>query len=100
MYETHIPSVVQAVARESHLVYCYFDDGRITCKDMAPLIGKGVFAPLADPAVFASALTVMHGTVSWDFSGQRDPYDCVDLDPITLYELPAVSDPLGGAVSA
>lgn len=87
---TCIPRVVRAVAGEDYLLYCYFDDGRITCKDMKPLIGKGVFAPLVDPSVFASALTVMHGTATWDFSGRCDPTDCVDLDPLTLYEQPAV----------
>ncbi|WP_368041583.1 hypothetical protein [Bittarella massiliensis (ex Durand et al. 2017)] len=87
---TCIPRVVRAVAGEDYLLYCYFDDGRITCKDMKPLIGKGVFSPLVDPSVFASALTVMHGTAAWDFSGRCDPTDCVDLDPLTLYEQPAV----------
>lgn len=93
----YIPAVVQAVAGKDYLIYCYFDDGKITCMDMKPLIGKGIFAQIEDPAVFAGTLTVMHETAAWDISGRRDPANCIDLDPITLYEQPAVSDPLGGA---
>ena len=100
MKNNHIPRIVQAVPGEQYTVYCYFDDGKITVMDMAPFVGSGVFAPLADPGVFSGALTVLGGTVAWDLSGRRDPADCIDIDPVTLYEQPAASDPLGGAAIA
>lgn len=100
MNEMYLPRVVQAVAAEEYLIYCYFDDGRVTRMDMGPYVGDGVFAPLADLALFSDALTVLNGTVAWDLSGRRDPTDCIDLDPLTLYEQPAISDPLGGAAIA
>lgn len=29
----------------------------------------------------------MNGTLAWDISGKRDPFTCIDIDPLTLYEL-------------
>jgi len=100
MNDMYIPRVVQAVAADEYIVYCYFDDGRVTRMDMTPYVGNGAFAPLSDLALFSDSLTVLNGTVAWDISGDRDPADCIDIDPVTLYEQPAISDPLGGAVSA
>lgn len=95
--EELIPEVVQAVAGEDCKVYAYFNDGTIHCFDVWPLIIKehdSVFSPLKDPKVFKETLTVMNGTVAWDFSGKRDASKCVDLDPYVLYASSRVSDPL------
>ncbi len=92
----YYPIVVQAVAGPNRTVYAYFSDGHIKQFDMKPLITSGgVFKALEDDSVFKGKLTVMNGTVAWDISGKRDPANCIDIDPFTVYESTDVSDPLG-----
>ena len=63
--------------------------------NMEPLIAKGgVFIKLKDRDFFRNRLTVMNNTAAWDSSGKHDPTDCIDIDPVTLYEAEQVSDPL------
>lgn len=95
MNSSYFPTVVQAVAGPDKTVFAYFTDGKITQVDMNEAIAKGgVFAQLADDEFFVSALTVLNDTVAWDVSGCFDSTRCIDLDPFTVYEAPAVSDPL------
>ena len=89
------PKVLQAIAGENHTVYAYMNDGNVRLVDVYPSIEKGgVFAPLRDEAIFRKALTVLNDTVAWDLTGKHDPADCIDLDPFTIQERPAVADPL------
>lgn len=88
----YFPRVVQAVSDQEYCVYAYFDDGLIKCLDMRPMLGKGVFKQLLDIALFRSTLTVLNDTVAWDLSGRRDPTDCIDIDPFTVYEQPTVEE--------
>ncbi len=89
------PSVVQAVPAKDRIVFAYMNDGSIRRFDMKPLIESGgVFEPLRNPEVFASAITVLNDTVAWDLDGNRDPAACIDIDPFILFEQPAVHDPL------
>lgn len=46
---------------------------------------------------FRNALTVMNDTVAWDLLGCFDPANCIDIDPFTVAECEAVSDPLSAA---
>ena len=95
MMMEHIPVVVQVVPGEAYCVYAYFDDGSVHLYDVAPLIQQGtVFEPLADVSVFKKSLTVMNRTLSFDIAGNRNPYDCIDIDPETVYRGKAVADPL------
>ena len=85
--------MLQAVATDDFQVYVYFNDGSVRLLDAKPLLQPGtVFAPLRDIAVFKDTLTVLNDTVAWDLSGKRDGVDCLDLDPETLFALPAVSE--------
>ena len=34
----------------------------------------------------------MNDTLAWDLSGNNDPSECIDIDPVTLYELEAIDD--------
>ena len=79
----YIPKVLQAVAGEDFTIYLYFSDGSVRLYDAKPLLQQGgVFEPMRDPA-------------AWDVSGDMDPCNCIDLDPIELYETcPVVVDPL------
>jgi hypothetical protein len=88
--------IVQVFPREDFRVFCYFSDGRIKLWDARPLIGKGVFARIADPEIFITTCTVMNGTLAWDLAGNRDSFSCIDIDPETLWlEGVEVADPLG-----
>lgn len=95
------PSVVQALAAEDRIVFAYMNDGSVRRFDMKPLIESGgVFEPLRNPEVFASAITVLNDTVAWDLEGNRDPTTCIDIDPLALFEQPIVRDPLAEGESA
>ena len=87
----YIPKVLQAVAGEDFTIYLYFSDGSVRLYDAKPLLQQGgVFEPMRDPDYFRDRLTVLNDTAAWDVSG-----NCIDLDPIELYETcPVVVDPL------
>lgn len=90
MYE-----VVQVLPQPDFSVYVYFSDGIIKKYDVTPLLDKGVFKQLTDPAIFNDRCTVMNNTLAWDISGVFDPYKCIDIAPETIYEKSiTVSDPL------
>ncbi|MCM1335196.1 MAG: DUF2442 domain-containing protein [Bacteroides sp.] len=79
------PTVVQAVAGEDYIVYAYMANGKIKRYDAKPLISRGgVFGKLRDKDFFADRLTVINDTVAWDISGDRDPSECIDIDPFTI----------------
>lgn len=42
------PEIVQTVPTKEHTVYVYFEDGKIVCYDVKPLLEKEVFAALKD----------------------------------------------------
>jgi hypothetical protein len=91
----YFPQVLQAVTTGNYEVYAYFNDGSVRFVDIKPLIRpETVFEPLGDISVFKNRLTVLNGTVAWDLSGSRNPRDCIDLDPETIYSGDEVKDPL------
>lgn len=95
MERTILPEVVQAVPGDGYTLYAYFNDGTVHQYDVSPLLSRGgVFERLRDPAFFRQAMTVMNGTVAWDFTGMHDPMKCLDLDPLVLYQAKTVDDPL------
>lgn len=76
-----------------HRVRLLFEDGTVGDVSYVGREWKGVFAPLADPAVFAK-VTVEHGTLYWS------EYD-LDVAPEPLYEaaranalVPGITTPL------
>lgn len=87
------PEVYQAVAGEDYMVYAYLNDGSVRKFDVKPLIEQGgVFQKLKNKDVFKDTLTVLNGTVAWDVVGKRNEYECIDIDPITIFESPMVLD--------
>ena len=86
------PKIVQVVPTEEYTVYVYFEDGKIVCYDVKPLLEKEVFAVLREVNFFVSACTILNDTLAWDVSGDRDGAKCIDIDPDTLYELEAVKE--------
>lgn len=86
------PKIVQVVPTEEHTVYVYFEDGKIVCYDITPLLDKEAFAALREIEYFIKTCTIMNDTLAWDVSGNRDNTACIDIDSETLYELDAVKE--------
>ena len=86
------PKVVQVIPMKDYSVYVYFEDGKIVCYDMSPMIEKEAFRQLKDINVFMDTCTVMNDTLAWDIGKNRDNTVCLDIDPDTLYELPLVKE--------
>lgn len=89
--QEYFPTVVQVVPMDHYHVHVYFDDGKIIDYDMSNQLEGTVFGPLRDINVFKNTCTVMNGTLAWDLEGNRDTEKCIDIDPFTLYECPAVN---------
>lgn len=87
-----IPEIVQVYPTKEYKVYVYFEDGKIVCYDVKPLLDKGVFSPLKDIDLFIDRCTIINGTLAWDMTGDRDPQRCIDIAPDTLYELSNVKE--------
>lgn len=86
------PKVVQVIPMRDYSVYVYFEDGKIVHYDMSIMIEKEVFSCLKNMEIFMDRCTVMNDTLAWDIDGNWDNTTCLDIDPDTLYELPAVSE--------
>jgi hypothetical protein len=87
------PEIYQAVAGNDFYVYAYCSDGNMRKVDMNPFLAKGgIFEPLRDPQVFRNTLTVIGYTVAWDLNGTRSEEDCIDVDPLYIFDCPIVPD--------
>lgn len=86
------PSIVQVIPTDDYKVYVYFDDGKIVCYDVTPFLEKEVFKVLKDKKIFKDSCTIMNHTLAFDISGNRDSYNCIDIDPETLYGLNEVPE--------
>lgn len=87
------PEVYQAVAGNNYVVYAYMNDGNVRAFDMKPLIKKGgIFTVLEDERLFREKLTVINDTIAWDIGGNRDESQCIDIDPMDVFDSPVVPD--------
>ena len=86
------PKIVQVVPTQDYTVYVYFEDGKIVCYDVKPMLDKEVFTVLKDKRFFIERCTILNDTLAWDISGIRDNTQCIDIDPDTLYKLEIVHD--------
>lgn len=89
--QDYFPVVVQVVPHEDFHVQIFFSDGKIVDYDASNALQGEVFKPLQDIFVFMDACTVLNDTLAWDIAGNRSTSDCIDIDPFTLYELPAIN---------
>ncbi len=91
-----IAQVLQVLPSDNYKVYIYFSDGRVKLYDVSHMVGKGLFKRLEDWDFYINRCTVLNNTLAWDLSGRFDPYECIDIDPDTLYSNSVeVDDPLG-----
>ena len=77
--------VVQVTPHEDYTVDVLFHDGKQITYDVKPLVGKGVFSALSDKEFFMSRCTVLNHTLAWDLTGDYNPHECLDIDPMVLY---------------
>ena len=88
-------TVVQVKPTKEFKVYVYFDDGKIKLFDMTSFLGKGVFKQISDIDAFLEKCTILNQTLAWDVGGNFDEYNCIDIDPETIYRTGIdVADPL------
>ncbi len=87
----YFPVVVQVIPFDNYHVHVFFDDGKIVEYDGSEDVKNGVFKVLQDIEVFKEKCTVLNDTLAWDLEGNRDTCSCIDIDPFTLYELPAIN---------
>ena len=87
--------VIQVLPQKDFTVFVYFSDGIIKKYDASPLLGKGVFSKISNIDDFQNKCTVLNNTLAWDLSGNYDPYNCIDIDPESIYKnSETVADPL------
>ena len=87
------PEIYQVVAGKNYMVYAYLSDGSVREFDVKPLIKQGgIFKKIKDETIFRDTLTVLNGTVAWDIAGNRNEYECIDIDPMTIFKCPTVSE--------
>ncbi|MDO4978181.1 MAG: DUF2442 domain-containing protein [Eubacteriales bacterium] len=55
-------------------------------------LDKPAFSKLNDIHFFMEHCTILNDMLAWEMNGNRDPYECVDIDPDMLYELEHVSE--------
>lgn len=56
---------IRATAVSHDRIAVVFSDGLEGIIDMSTSVGRGVFAPLADPQVFAGVYIGDHGQIAW-----------------------------------
>lgn len=89
------PKVVQVVPSDDYKTYIYFNNGSVRMFDVKPLIKKGtVFEPLLDINIFKDKITVINDTIAWDLKGTRNESECIDLDPMVIFDYEEINDPL------
>ena len=90
-----LSKVVQVRPNSDFTVHVYFADGKIKLFDVKPFLNQGVFKQLSESEVFIGKCTVMNGTLAWDIAGDFNEFECVDIDPETIYQTGKdVADPL------
>lgn len=90
--QDYFPIVVQVIPLSNFHVQVFFDDGKIVEYDSTNDLQGEIFKPLQDIQVFKDTCTILNDTLAWDLTGDRDASNCIDIDPFTLYELPAIND--------
>lgn len=89
--QEYFPIVVQVIPLDNYHVQVFFDDGKIVEYDATTVLQGEIFKPLQDIQIFKDTCTVLNNTLAWDLTGNRDVSNCIDIDPFTLHELPAIN---------
>ena len=90
----YYPEVLQVIPTADYKVYIYFDDGTIRLYDATRLLDSGVFTQLRNDNLFIETCTVLNSTLAWTPDKSYDPWTCLDIDPVGLYNnCPIVDEP-------
>jgi hypothetical protein len=88
-------TVVQVKPTREFKVYLYCDDGKIKLFDMSLFLDKGVFKQISEIDAFIQKCAALNHTLAWEIGGNFDEYNCIDIDPETIYSTGVdVKDPL------
>lgn len=83
----NIPKLFQVYPTNNYSVHLYYDNGEIKIYDCRWILKEdGPFKKLHNTETFIKLCTVMNGTLAWDISEHRDPYNCIDICPDTVYQ--------------
>lgn len=81
------PRLYQVIPQEDFTVILFYDNGEIKLYDCNWISSEtGVFDKIKNIEIFQRLCTVMNGTLAWDVSEKRDPYNCIDICPDTVYQ--------------
>lgn len=92
MLEILSPQIVQVVPFSDYTVDVYFDDGKIVRYDIKPHLNEGIFKKLKNKEIFMQRCTILNDTLAWDIAGNRDEFNCIDIDPEMLYSLDNIEE--------
>lgn len=80
------PTLYQVLPTDDFKVYLYYDNGEIKLYDCFFIFTQsGIFEKIKDKTAFKKLCTIMNRTLAFDLSEQRDPSNCLDICPDTLY---------------
>ena len=80
------PKLFQVLPTNDFKIYLYYDSGEIKLYDCSWILKEtGIFTKIHDIHVFKELCTIMNGTLAFDISLIRDPYNCIDICPDTIY---------------
>lgn len=80
------PKLFQVLPADDYKVYLYYDNGEIKLYDCAWILNEsGVFEKIHDISAFKELCTIMNNTLAFDVSLVRDPCNCIDICPDTIY---------------
>lgn len=79
--------IVYVCPARDHRVYCLFSNGQWRVWDASCMLKM---QPMKhhmekDPNFFYNAIAVINDTLAWDRTGDRDPYECIDINPGTIW---------------
>lgn len=81
------PKLFQVLPTDDFCIYLYYDNGEIRLYDCKWILNEtGVFTKIHNIESFKELCTIMNGTLAFDVSAIRDPYNCIDICPDTIYE--------------
>ena len=81
------PKLFQVFPQNDFTIILFYDNGEIKRYDCNWIQSEsGVFGQIQELSRFKDLCTIMNGTLAWDISEKRDPYNCIDLCPDTVYQ--------------
>ena len=86
--ETKCRRIIYVAMGKGNRAYCLFSDNQWRIWDATDVLNSQTMqAQLRkDPGFFRNRIAVINNTLAWDVAGDGDPYLCIDVDSIVIYE--------------